>query len=224
MNISIVIPYKNCWNLSHQLLYDLYKRDKDNIQEVLLVDDASDDSAVIGGEKWWLDQQFLPIRVIRLNENVGFLRAANKGLRKATGDIKVLINNDVRVQQPFVQQVIQLLTENPIQLIGNYFHAIDTGWNKFADRIFPHLAGYLLATTSDGWDVLGYLDEQYVPFDFEDVDISTRAIKCGYKLTSLNLPGITHLGGQSIKYGPEREKLTRINQEKFRRKWMDKNG
>jgi hypothetical protein len=54
----------------------------------------------------------------------------------------------------------------------------------------------------------------------EDIDLSTTAIKLGYKLTSLNLSSITHIGGQTIKYGSEREEITKINQRKFGEKWM----
>jgi GT2 family glycosyltransferase len=217
MTVSIVIPYHDGWALTHQLLLDLYKQDRDNINEVMLVDDASDDGS-ISGATWW--KKLLPVRVFRFEENMGFLRSANKGLKKATGDIKILISNDVRVYQPFIQQIITLLEENPTQLIGNYFHATDTGWNKFADRLFPYMAGYLLASTSDGWDDLEYFDELYVPSDMEDIDLSTTAIKLGYKLTSLNLSSITHIGGQTIKYGVEREKITNVNKEKFKNKWI----
>ena len=218
MNVSIVIPYYNGWEMTHSLLYDLYRNDKDNITEVMLVDDASTDTACISGASFW--KKLLPVRIYRFEENVGFLRAANKGLEKATGDIKVLISNDVSIKQPFCQQVIKLLTDNPKQLIGNYFHVTDTGWNKFSDRIFPYLAGYFLGATADTWEYLEYFDERYAPSDYEDLDISTKALAGDVKLTSLNLPGIIHIGGQTIKYGAEREKQTYINKEKFKNKWI----
>jgi GT2 family glycosyltransferase len=217
ISVSIVIPYHNGWEMSHQLLYDLYRHDKDNIQEVMLIDDASDDGS-IGGATWW--KKLLPVRVYRFEENMGFLLSANKGLKKATGDIKILISNDVRVYQSFIQQVIQLFVENPKRVVGNYFHPDDTGWNKFGDILFPYMAGYMLASTSDGWKELGYFDERYVPNDYEDVDISTNALKLGYKLTSLNLSSIIHKGGQTIKYCNDRLKLTNENKRKFEEKWM----
>jgi glycosyltransferase involved in cell wall biosynthesis len=217
MTVSIIIPYRNGWNFTHQLLYDLYRNDKDNIDEVMLVDDASDDGS-ISGATWW--KKLLSVRVYRFEENVGFLLAANKGLKKATGDIKILISNDVRIYQPFIDQIIQLLKENSKQLIGNVFYSGDTGWNTFGTKTFPYLAGHILCATTDTWEYLEYFDELYIPHTFEDVDISTKALMGDIKLTSLNLPGITHIGGQTIKYDNERNDLTKINQEKFRCKWM----
>lgn len=217
MTVSIIIPYKNGWEFTHSLLYDLYRTDRNNIDEVMLIDDASDDGS-ISGANWW--KKLLPVRIHRFEENVGFLLAANKGLRKAKGDIKILISNDVGIKQPFIQQVITLLEENPKRLIGNYFHAGDTGWNKFYTHIFPYLAGYLLGATADTWEHLEYFDERYAPCDYEDVDLSTKALMGGVQVTSLSLPGIIHIGGQTIKYGVEREKQTKINQKKFEEKWI----
>jgi GT2 family glycosyltransferase len=216
MTVSIIIPYYNGWAMSHQLLYDLYRNDRDNIDEVMLIDDASDDGS-ISGATWW--KKLLPVRVYRFEENVGFLRAANKGLKKATGDIKILISNDVRIYQPFCQQVIQLLADNSKRLIGNHFHAGDTGWNKFGDHVFPYLAGYFLGATAGTWEYLEYFDERYIPCDYEDVDLSTKALMGGVQVTSLSLPGIVHIGGQTIKYGAEREAQTNINKRKFEEKW-----
>ena len=36
---------------------------------------------------------------------------------------------------------------------------ISTGWNKFGEKIFPYLEGWLLATTSKGWAELGYFEK-----------------------------------------------------------------
>jgi glycosyltransferase involved in cell wall biosynthesis len=218
MSVSIIIPYRNGWSLSHQLLYDLYRNDRDNIQEVMLVDDASDDTDCISGIGFW--KKLFPVRLYRFDENVGFLRSANKGLRKATKDIKILISNDVRIHQSFIPEVISLLSKNPKQLVGNVFHSGDTGWNTFGNKTFPYLAGHFLCSTTDTWECLEYFDELYVPHTFEDVDISTKALSMEIKLTSLNHPGIVHTGGQTIKYDTEREKLTIVNKEKFKCKWI----
>lgn len=219
-SISIVIPHHNHWELTHKLLWDLYKLERSNIFEVVLVDDASDESGLITGEKWWKDNGMLPIRVIRFDENVGFINAANKGLRRSIGDIRVLISNDVQFQTLFLQQVIDLLESDPEQLIGNVFYPTSTGWNTFGERTFPYLSGHFLCATCDIWEKLEYFDPRYCPNDFEDVDLSTKALSMGIRLTSLALPGIIHLGGQTIGYSPEREAITITNKEKFRQKWM----
>lgn len=218
--VSIVIPYYNHWSLTHALLYGLFNLEKDNIHEIMLVDDASDEEGLVGGEKWWKDNGLLPVRVLRFDENKGFIKAANKGLKKATGDVKVLISNDVLIQQSFIPQILGKLDQDENQLIGNVYHMGSTGWNDFGGKRFPYLAGHFLAATSEVWEKLGYFDELYCPCCFEDVDLSTTALSMKIQLTSLNLLGITHLGGQTIKYTPERDELTHLNREKFGEKWL----
>jgi len=222
MKVSIVIPHKDHWELTHALLFSLFKLENQNIYEILLVDDGSQDSATIGGEQWWMHNGMFtcPVRVIRLDENVGFLRAANKGLKKASGEVIVLLSNDVQIGEPFISKITATLTDNARRLIGGKLYSHDTGWNKFGDRLFPYLEGWLLAATADGWKDLGYLDERFGISDYEDVDLSTTAISKGYELFPLNIGGIVHMGGQTIGYNDVRLARTLENQKIFRQKWI----
>lgn len=163
----------------------------------------------------------LPIREIRLEKNVMFLKATNIGLKKATGDIIITTSNDVRIFQNISQAIINLLNDDDHQLIGGRLLDWDTGWNTFGTAMFPYLEGWLLAATRSGWEDLGYFDEQYAPSDMEDVDLSATAGMMGYKLTALPSDMTQHLGAQSIGYNPEREKITLANKEKFRKKWIE---
>ena len=120
----------------------------------------------------------------------------------------------------FISQIIQHRTQCQKSLVGGVLYQHDTGWNRFGDKLFPYLEGWLLATTVGGWLDLEYFDEQYAPQIFEDVDISTTAIEKGYKLIPLNSPNLLHIAGQSITYTEERHEQTRINQRKFETKWI----
>ena len=68
------------------------------------------------------------------------------------------------------------------------------------------------------WEKFGGFDERYVPFDFEDVDISTTFIHNGGKLVKLGIEA-AHVGGQTYKYSLERQRQTKTNQRKFEDKW-----
>ncbi|MEK6882660.1 MAG: hypothetical protein AABY22_23765, partial [Nanoarchaeota archaeon] len=75
-------------------------------------------------------------------------------------------------------------------------------------------------TTRNAWDELFYFDEQFAPSDMEDIDLSTKAYALGYDLVALPSDMTHHIGGQSIGFNPEREKITLINKEKFKNKWI----
>jgi GT2 family glycosyltransferase len=156
-----------------------------------------------------------------MNKNVGFLKASNAGLKKADGDVVCLISNDVRIYKDIVHGIFDKVSgwHSPV-LVGGRLLDFDTGWNEFDGKIFNYLEGWLLATTKDAWSELFYFDEQFIPSDMEDVDISTKALSLGYELISLPAEMTHHIGGQSIGFNPEREAITIRNKEKFRNKWM----
>ena len=220
MKVSIVIPCYNKYHLLHQVLWDLYQHCKSDIDEIVVVDDASTDEGFQDGLKdFWFKQQLLPIKVLTLKQNVGFLKASNAGMKFSTGDIIILLSNDVRVQDNFIKAVKNLVQSESMVLIGNRLIAFDTGWNVFNGKTYQYLEGWLLACTMVAWKDLGGFDEKFAPNDYEDIDLSTKAVKKGYLLLSMDNLKVAHIGAQSYGYNPEREAITKINKEKFGKKW-----
>jgi GT2 family glycosyltransferase len=219
--VSIVIPTYNHFELTHQLLWDIYKNCS-LVEEVIVVDNGSQDKAVQDGLKWWANSHLLPIETITLKENVGFLRASNIGLKAAVEDIVCLVSNDVRIYRDLVVMA-QGLAQIPGKiLLGGKVYNDSTGWNEFDGKVFPYVEGWLLITERGNWEELGYFDERFAPCDFEDVDLSTTAISLGYSLAQITPDAgtvVEHLGAQTIGYGDAREAGTRINQKKFQEKW-----
>ena len=201
---------------------DIYKKCSTHLHEVIVVNDASTEKGLGSGLNFWkVSVKGFPVREIELPENVGFLRASNLGLKEATGDIVILVSTDVRIFGDLVSEVKNKLFVNPKSLIGGRVFTGTTGWNTFGTKTFGYVEGYLLATTRDGWKELDYFDEIYAPNDFEDIDLSTTAVKLGYELHQITEGVVQHLGAKSILYGNDREDLTKRNQEKFRKKWMN---
>lgn len=232
MKVYVVIPIFNNWELTHNLLWNLYRKERKEIEEVIVVDDSSTDEEVAYGLNWWqaswkTQTDPLPIKVITTETNMGFLRAANLGLQAVAkvaeaDDVIILLSNDVQIHSKFVSQIKDILKDNPKSLVGGILYTHDTGWNTFNGKVFPYLEGWLLATTSLNWEMLGYFDPQYAPNDFEDVDLSTKALTDGYELIPLNNVGLQHMGGQSIHYGDERLAQTNRNKKLFEEKWITK--
>lgn len=213
--VSIVIPNFNRWDLCHSLLFDLYQKCA-SIDEVIVVNDGCTQVESFTGLQWWRESQMLPVRELRLEENVGFLLASNAGMQEATGDIIILISNDVKVMGDIVLRIRHFLHDHPKALVGGRLLGFDTGWNNFDGHIFPYLEGWLLAACSDVWKSVGYFDEQFAPHDYEDIDLS---VKVG-RLLALPEDLTIHHGAQTIGYNPQREEQTQKNREKFRKKWI----
>lgn len=216
MKVSFVIPVFNHFDLLNQLLVDIVNHT--NPDEIIVVDDHSQDSETLDGLNWWGIN--LGIKVIRPIQNLGFLKASNYGMSKATGDILCLISSDVRIEDDLVQTVRNLLSGTPRMLIGGIVYWHDTGWNCFGNTLYPYCEGWLLSCTKEAWGEFGGFDERYAPHDYEDMDFSTTAISKGYSLYSLNNPRIKHLAAQTIGYSEQREEITKRNRERFREKWI----
>jgi len=231
MNTYILIPHYNRWDLTHARLFELYRHCREQITEVIVIDDCSVDNMTEGGLRWWKEnfssKGFLVSSVVT-PENLNFLGACNFGLQKVLGkaqdgDLITLLSNDVRIMTDFVSQMTDIIGQRGNKLLlGGILYSHDTGWNRFGDRIFPYLEGWLLGATAETWKVLGCgFDDRYSLSDFEDVDLSTTAVDMGYELVPLNNPGLHHMGGQSIQYGDERMTRTKKNRIKFSEKWID---
>lgn len=222
--VSIVIPVYNHYALTNKMLYSLQKKEKESIGKILVIDDCSPDEEVQTGLAWWKSQWDV-IEVVRNETNLGFLQSSNKGMKMVTenpDEIVILLSNDVEIYGSFIWQIQEHFQRETKKLVGGVIYTHDTGWNKFGDKIYPYVEGWLLATTKANWEELGYFDERYSPCDFEDVDLSTQARRKFYTLVALNSPALRHIGGQSIGYNPKREEQTKINQKKFEDKWTTK--
>ena len=214
MKFSFVIPAFNGWRLVHQLLYDIHQNCSP-VHEILLMDNGSTEVGFLDGLAWWNSTGLLPITHIRNTEDMGFLKNSNKGLKLATGDVVCLISTDVRIHKDVVGYKI-----NNTSIVGGRLLDFDTGWNQFNGKIYPYVEGWILTTTKENWEYLGYFDERYSPNDMEDVDLSTKVIDVGFSLEVYPNDYVSHIGAQTIGYSPEREKITHINKKKFEKKWI----
>jgi len=227
MKFSFVIPTYDKFGLTSDLLMDIYQKCQ-STSEVLVVDNGSKEWATQEGFHFWSRIQPFHLKVARLEENVGFLRAANYGLKKATGDVIALISNDVRIHKDVIRLTSEIFEAFGDKiLLGGRLLDWDTGWNCFNGKIYPYVEGWALIATRSAWEEFGYFDERYAPNDMEDVDLGATAASLGYKL--MQFPPyygevMTHIGAQTLSYGDERMALTLKNKAKFEEKWNTKSS
>src|SRR5689334_19323901 len=112
MRVHIVMPSYNHWDLTHARLWELYKHEKDNIDSILIVENGSFDTEVFSGLDWWKKNGMLPINVLYITDNKGFLFASNDGImevfsRNPAEDIIILLSNDVQISGKFINQIVK---------------------------------------------------------------------------------------------------------------------
>ena len=90
MKTAIVILNWNGRSLLEQFLPDLVKHTKD--AELWVIDNASTDDSCV-----FLSHQYPKVKQVLLDQNYGFAKGYNLGLKLIEADLYCLLNNDVAV-------------------------------------------------------------------------------------------------------------------------------
>lgn len=193
--VSIIIPTFNGLDLLKQNLPAVLKAQENKlneIREIIIIDDGSTD-----GTDLFLRENYPLVKLLKHKKNRGFSSSINTGVRFSKGSVIILLNNDVIPDYDFLESILPLF-ENP-EVFGVSLHEKGFGWakGKFADGFIIHEGAKednLVHETfwiNGGSGVfkrkyfikLGGMDEKlFSPFYWEDLDISYRAMKRGYKL------------------------------------------
>lgn len=209
MNISFIIPNYNgekilSQNLPHVLAaVKEYKKGK---VEIIIPNDPSTDKSkeIIASFIDSLHGTGVVGKTIdnTRKEESGFAKNVNRGVALATGDILILLNSDVRPYKDFLEPLLAHFLDEKVFAVGCMDESIEEGKTVLRGRgvaywsrgFLHHQAGKLDRTNtfwvSGGsgafrkhvWDKIGGLDNLFNPFYWEDIDLSYRAMKSGYKL------------------------------------------
>jgi len=223
-NLSIIIPN---WNGERQLkknlplLFNVLAKFNGE-SEVIIIDDQSEDGsrgyleelkkernlAAFGGQN--LSRQgrdeirisrskFPNFKVIFNNENLGFGRSVNKGVKAARYDIVFLLNTDVEVKTGCFENLLPHFEKKDVFAAGaNADWLVGRGQfiNGYLDISSPKkikktcqeaqpsfwVSGGHSAFRKSLWEKLGGLDPLYAPFYFEETDLCYRGWKRGWRV------------------------------------------
>jgi len=95
--ISIIIPNHNGKRFLEILLPSIHSQTYKNF-EVILVDNNSQDDSIE-----FIQKRLPSARVIKLRKNYGYAGAANVGIKASNGNIIIVLNNDVELDEYFLE-------------------------------------------------------------------------------------------------------------------------
>jgi len=209
MKISIVIPNYNGEKLLKKNLPRVIKEIKKlrNLEiEIIVVDDGSTDGSIqelkAQNSKLKAKAQNLRLKIIKNRKNLGFASTVNRGVKEARGEIIVLLNTDVYPEMGFLEPVLPHFKDPKVFAVGMLDKSIEDdkivrrgrGVGKWQQGFYIHRRGEIdktdTAWVAGGsgafrksiWEKLGGFAEIYNPFYWEDIDLSYRAKKAGYKI------------------------------------------
>jgi GT2 family glycosyltransferase len=215
--VSIITPVWNRADMTFNFLSQHYRifAHRDDI-EYIIIDNGSTDGTP-GILKVFSYK--LPLKIITLPKNIGFGPANNLAAKQASGDILILVNNDVRLEGDYITPLVRELEYSPEIIAGKELLDYDTGWNVFDGQIIPYIHGWLMALTRRNFELLGGFDDRFAPADYEDIDFCyTATEREGFALVDVPTLPIRHLGGQTVRQ-IRRHIITERNRERFAKKW-----
>lgn len=179
--------------------------------EILVLDDASTDDSVA-----WLRQAMPEVRVVVHEVNTGFPEAANDGFRAATHPWVVLLSSDMVPEPGCLERMYELLqTSEDIlsisgpqiepddrKLCGRFRGHFRRGSLRVRDHeeqpeitrgeIFHQFQNAVGMYRRQNFLDLGGFCGLFAPFYFEEVDLSFRAWKLGYRILYCPEAAIRH--------------------------------
>jgi len=106
--VSVVVVNWNTRDLLRDCLASL-PHDAEAVQlEVIVVDNGSED-----GSAEMVAEEFPSARLLRNEENLGFVRANNQGLRVSRGEYAWMLNSDTRALPGCVERLVEVAASDP---------------------------------------------------------------------------------------------------------------
>jgi GT2 family glycosyltransferase len=171
------------------------------------------------------------LRIIEINENVGFGKAHNAGFRESRGDFVLFLNPDAKIVSKAIENMLRAISEG--QKVGivapllvdatgkvdpNCFGGPRTPFSTLLEKIFlkknmgasgrdvfetDWVSGGAMLIKRDVFEALDGFDENFFMY-FEDVDLCRRATFSGHKVVVHPDARVFHESGKS--FASEREK------------------
>jgi len=205
--VSVIVLTYNNLAFTDACLFSIEAYSNYRNLEVIVVDNASSD----GSREWLSDWVAKPSaagharRLILNDDNLGFSAGNNVGLRAATGEVLVLLNNDTYATPGWVRGLCNHLRDEPsLGLLGPVTNnigneaKISIGYTDMvhmiseAGRFTRAHAGrrtpmrtaafFCVAMQRSTFEAVGEMDEAFGLGFFEDDDYSRRVEACGLKI------------------------------------------
>ncbi|MFD2614071.1 glycosyltransferase family 2 protein [Paenibacillus gansuensis] len=133
LKLSVIIVNYNTAELTVDCIASVLKSRMDSEYEIILVDNASSDGTVAR-----VREQFPQVRVIVNEDNLGFAKANNIGIKVAQGEHILLLNSDTLVETNTLDYMAKFMDENPkVGAAGCKVLLPDGRLDKACKRGFP---------------------------------------------------------------------------------------
>jgi glycosyltransferase involved in cell wall biosynthesis len=190
INLSVIIPAYNAAATLERGLQSVLAQECQARFEVIVCDDASTDQSPE------LAKDF-PVRLLRLEQNLGAGGARNRGAKEAQGEILVFVDSDVFLSPGGLANIDKLFAEctEVAAAVGSYtalpadFNCCTVYHNCFT--VYHHdqspdeiewFWGALSAVRKEVFEKLGGFSQAYPGASAEDIELGYRLSEAGHRI------------------------------------------
>jgi GT2 family glycosyltransferase len=224
MSCDIIIPVWNEYKLTRECVESIERATR-YPHRLILIDNASADETA-----GYLRSLAVTLgaRVIRNEENIGFIKAVNQGLAASRAPYVCVMNNDTIAARGWLSEMAAVAGSD--SAIGNNLGqgTGGKGVDECADGLKSFAGEYVELGSAVGFCMLikrpliekiGYLDEAYGDGNFDDTDYSRRAQKAGYTYVRAKGAYVYHHMNTSFLRVKSREGSFRKNRLVYESRW-----
>ena len=230
---DIVIPVWNQLEYTKECLMSLFKSTSFAFR-LIIVDNASDTRTAqyLDSVKEKNPEQ---VALIINSENLGFVKAANRGIKKSTAPYVCLLNNDTQVAKGWLTEMVKVAeARDDIGIVNPNSNTL--GWKPkkrqsleaVAQELKSYSGEYSRLPWASGFCMLikrkviqkvGLFDEIYGMGTFEDADFSKRAQGLGYSCVCARASYVYHRERRSFIKFKKFDRDFERNRQIFFSKW-----
>lgn len=173
------------------------------------------------------------IRLIRNEENLGYVKAVNQGLRISSAPYVCMMNNDTLPGEGWLSELVEFFGKHPEAGLLNPAsggHLVSgAGVNEYARKLagankgkfmeMNQCQGWCMLVKRDVIEKIGYLDERFGLGGFDDTDYSMRAHLAGYKSVCVHSSYVYHKMHTSFDRMGDRKKIQADSEREYFKKW-----
>ncbi len=242
--VSIIIVSFEKYNYTKNCIESIQKKSFYPNYEIIVVDNGSAYECIKCLKKI---NNKVGVRVIFNNKNLGFAAGNNIGMKKATGEYLILLNNDTIVTPGWISRLIYHVNKKDIGIVGpvtnnigneakidivydpNNLKDMEKTVRSYTSKHWgevmnlPRIAAFCWMGKKITFKKIGELDERFYPGLFEDDDYCLRLKNRGYKILCADDVFVHHYLSVSTDSEPGfYKKYFEINKKKFEEKWKTK--
>lgn len=232
MTIDIIIPNYNSSRLVQKNISSVLRALEGYRSKVIIVDDGSNSEEIELLETIVAKHAADGVELVKHPRNKGFSSAVNTGVRASEAEYVVLLNSDVVPRKDFLAPLIQEITHDPLIFgIGCTDESVEgtkkvlrgRGIARWSKGLLVHQRGEVDKTDTfwisggssifrrELYNKFNGMDEILNPFYWEDIDLSYRARKSGYKVLFNRDSIVEHAHDEgSIKKNFKKNKVTTV--------------